>query len=330
MAVVTVVGPGEPDRACDLVAASVVEAYLLRDPKAEVQVRVTGGRGVLFVAGEARSSADFDIAASVKQALAAAGVMGSIEPFLALETLHPSWGQTRGVRTLTVAESYATSETPELWPATFVLTRKLTRLLEEKRQSDPDWFWLGADYEVSFVDRGGRPPLICVRAEHLEARSLEQVRDAIRGLFAPHIHQAELRVNATGKETEAGLAFRMGASGQCRTDAASSRTLSLPGVGLPLRHPQVLGTQLCRAVARRLAREGKSSAVMVRATWLPFETRAAYARAWSETGAELTDQIKPDELDLERAPSTWLAPELATARVRAFTDARVILPWELC
>ena len=40
-------GPGQPDQACDLVAASLVEEYLKRDLNARLNLRVSGGYGAL-------------------------------------------------------------------------------------------------------------------------------------------------------------------------------------------------------------------------------------------------------------------------------------------
>jgi S-adenosylmethionine synthetase len=56
-------GPGAPDTACDLVTAAIADEYLRRDPASLLNIRVSGGHGVLFVAGEAKSQADFDVAA---------------------------------------------------------------------------------------------------------------------------------------------------------------------------------------------------------------------------------------------------------------------------
>lgn len=321
-------GPGQPDQACDLVVASVLEEYLRRDPESRVNIRACGGQGSLFLAGEISSSVDFDVSAIVKQVLANAGVMGVIEPFIAFEPMHAAWAVGHGARELTVAQGYATTETPELFPRELVLASKIGMALEQKRTQDPDWFWLGADYEVSVITQTTKP-LILIRAEHLETQSVEQVRILIQTLCLPSVEGAEVRVNEAGKETQAGLKNRIGSSGQLTVDRYVSAPASASGIGVQLRHPRVLGAIACRAIARRLVREGRGTAIAVRATWLPLETSASFIRVWNEAGADLSTLIQPEELDLTRLPASWTSPSIATSLVKRWTDATVRLPWEI-
>lgn len=326
MAVATVLGPGQPDQACDLVVTSILEEYLRRDPQAQVNIRVCGGRGSLFVAGEVSSLADFDVSAVVKQALANAGVMGPIEPFIAFEKMQPAWA-VRGARELTVAQGYATNETPQFLPQELVLASKVGTALEQRRTQDPDWFWLGADYEVSVIMQPTRP-LVLIRAEHLETQSVERVRTLIQALCGPLVDGAEVRVNEAGQEIQAGLLNRVGSSGQLNFIQAVRLPAGASGTGVHLRHPRVLGAIACRMIARRLVREGHGAAIAVRAAWLPLEMNASFIRVWNEAGTDLSKLVQPEELDLNRLPASWTAPIVATAMVKRWTDARIQLPWE--
>lgn len=328
MSAATVLGPGHPDQACDLVVAAVVEEYLRRDPDSRLNIRACGGKGTLFLAGEIASAADFDVSATIKQTLATCGVLGAIEPFIAFEPMGATWAKAIGSHEPVTVQGFATSETAELSPKSVVLARQLARLLEMRRTTDQDWYWLGADYEVSVFLTIADKPLVLIRAEHLDTQSLERVRELIQRaceLIAPG---AELRINPAGEDTQAGLMARIGSSGRNLFDVVTSVPLSASGVGLHLRHPRVAGAIACRAIARRLVRAGKGSAIAVRATWLPLETRAAFVRIWNEQGEDLSGQLTEDELDLSRLPEDWLAPEIATALVRAATDPSVSLPWE--
>lgn len=328
MSVASVFGPGQPDQACDLVAASIVEEYLRRDSEARLNIRVAGGKGVLFVAGEVNSSADFDVSALVKQTLASCGVMGAIEPFIAFETLAPAWSFAVGAREPITASGYATSETPEFLPVSVLQARSISRLLEEKRTKDPEWFWLGADYEVTLVRSEKSKSLVLIRAEHLDTQSLEQVRGRIQSICVPLLPEAEFRVNAAGAEIEAGLSHRMGSSGRVLHSSSATLLSTAAGIGRQLRHPSSLGSCVCRAVACRLVKAGKGTAVAVRATWLPLETRPVFVRVWNQEGQDLSNELQEDELDLSQVPASWLAPHLATAIVKQYTDAAVLLPWE--
>lgn len=328
MSAALVYGPGHPDQACDLVAAAVVEEYLRRDPEARLNIRVCGGKGVLFLAGEVTSTADFDVSAFVKQTLAGCGVLGTIEPFIAFEPMNPAWAKTVGAREPVTAQGYATNETPELLPKSQILVRSLGRCLEEKRTKDPDWFWLGPDYEIQVIPLAQARPLILVRAEHVDTESLERVRARVQSICVPFAPDAEFRINPAGKETEAGLTHRVGSSGHINLGMSTQMPVLASGVGQHLRHPRVLGTIACRVVARRLVKEGCGQAVVVRATWLPFETRATVLRAWNERGEDLSTRLTEEELDIALVSSAWSAPHIATALVKIGTDASVVLPWE--
>src|SRR5512147_2353597 len=76
---------GHPDHACDLVAEAIVDEYLRRDPTSRVRLSVSGGRGVLFIAGDVCSQADFDVSAIVKRTVGSLGVTDDLEAFVSLE-----------------------------------------------------------------------------------------------------------------------------------------------------------------------------------------------------------------------------------------------------
>ncbi len=328
MSAATVFGPGHPDQACDLVVAAVVEEYLRRDPESRLNIRACGGKGVLFLAGEVNSTADFDVSMVVKRVLATCGVSGAIEPFIAFEPMDALWVKGGGSREPVTAQGYATSETGELRPAALVLARTIACALEAKRTSDQDWFWLGADYEVTVMRSGEADLLVLIRAEHLESCALEQVRARIQGVCASFVRSAEIRVNSSGQETRAGLTHRIGSSGRNSFEVYARTPVVASGVGLPLRHPRNAGAAACRAIARRLVQAGRGKAVAVRATWLPLETRPTFLRAWTEEGVDLSRDIREEELDLARLPAAWMLPEVASASVRWGTDPGILLPWD--
>ena len=321
-------GPGHPDCACDLVAATIAGEYLRRDSASCLNIRVSGGRGVLFAAGELFSSADFDVSAVMKQALASTGTSTVIEPFIAFEPMAPAWAQPRGSREAISLVGYATEETEEQLPRSVVLARDIASELERRRTSDAEWFWVGSDYEV-WADAEKR--LIVIRAEHNESRDIAAVREAITTLVQARVTQPmDVRVNSAGSETSAGLGFRMGSSGQ--TQASDQYGTAIPangsGVGLHVSHPLNLGAWLLRMAARVLVHEGKGKAVMIHATWLPLETRPFLVRARNERGVDLTPLLNLALLDISSPPSEYREPRLALAAVRSPFDQTVALPWE--
>src|SRR5258708_36836702 len=55
------VSPRHPDKICDFIADSILDAFLTQDRDSRVAVEVMGGHGYITVSGEITSSAKVDI-----------------------------------------------------------------------------------------------------------------------------------------------------------------------------------------------------------------------------------------------------------------------------
>lgn len=330
MALARVRGPGQPDQACDLVAAMICEEYLRRDPTSRLNVHVSGGQGALFVAGDVRSTADFDVSAIVQRVLGQLGTGASVEPFIAFEPMSAEWAPEVGTREVASAFGYATDATRDRLPPAVSMARDVAQELERRRTSDPDWFWLGADCEVTVEDRRGKS-LVVIRAQHVDTMEVGRVREQIKSLIEPRLSGAELRVNVAGEEIRAGLSARMGASGL--VGAAESFGTAIPpqasGAGKHLSHPSNLGNWFARAAAIELVAAKKGKGVMVNLTWLPLESRPHEIRIRNERGEDLSSLVDASRFDLNRAPQDFLRPELLSASLRAPFDGSAGLPWEI-
>lgn len=328
MSMARVRGPGHPDLACDLVAASIVEEYLKRDPASRLNVRVAGGRGVLFVSGEVLSAADFDVSSVVKRALAQAGYLTQIEPFIAFEQLAPAWAPMVGSREALVTTGYACEGNAGFVPAETWLARQIARELEKKRTQDQEWFWLGSDFEV--LVQMGSVSQVTIRVEHVDEVSLVDVRSRVEALVKEIDANLPIQVNLAGQEHGAGLSDRVGSSG--RNSSLDALTLSVPvgvsGVGVHGTHTLQAGNWLARAFARKLVQEGKGKAVLVQPSWMPFESRAQSVRVVNDRGEDLSALIPEDFFDLQQVMATWLDPSVVSQVVRFPYDGAVRLPWE--
>ncbi|MBM3204896.1 methionine adenosyltransferase [Candidatus Uhrbacteria bacterium] len=319
MSFVRVRGPGDPDQACDLVAAGLVEEYLKRDPQTRIHVRVVGGHGAIFVCGEVLSTADFDAGAVVRRILAINGTASNMEPFIALDTMSPTTMPEGLSRLVVSASGFATRETPDRFPRAQSVARDIAQALERKRTTDPDWFWLGADYSVSVMKKpehqNTRTWEVIVRAQHLETEPLEQVRTRIREVCMARMEDVEIKINVGGEEMQGGLAQAVGSSSRIS--------------GLHVRHPLQMGSILCRALARTCVESGLGTSVLVEAVWLPLEHQPSTIRIRNEKGENLLLRITPEALDMRNIPEAWLEPQIATSIVRAPFDGSVVLPWEV-
>jgi S-adenosylmethionine synthetase len=329
MALARVRGPGHPDLLCDLVAATIAQEYLLRDPAACLDIRVMGGRGALFVTGELASQADFDVSAVVRRVVAESGVMEEIEPFIALEPMGSAWAMGARVRESLAVMGYATKETPERMPRVVATARLIAQALEHERIANPDWFWLGTDYDV-WAEEQGKTLQVMIRAAHVETVALTDIRTKIIATLSPLVPGVVIQVNVAGEEYQTGLGKRIGASGRASSAEQWGSLLpsSPPGSGRHLLHPTNVGAWIVRALARELIAAGKGQAIQVRAYWHPLDTKPSQVVIRNERGEDLSTSAILDRFDPLRLPESWQRPSLLVDSLRAPFINGIVLPWE--
>lgn len=117
------VSPGHPDKRCDFIADSILDAYLAGDAASRVAVEVMGGHNLITINGEVTSKTKPDITALVR------GIVG--EEYKVIENIVLQSPQiARGVDTggagdQGIMKGYATSETESLMPLEHHLARDL-------------------------------------------------------------------------------------------------------------------------------------------------------------------------------------------------------------
>src|SRR5688500_1861835 len=77
------VSEGHPDKVCDYVADSILDACLAQDPRSRVACEVLAKAGRLVLAGEISTAATFDRAAIAREAVREIGYTDVSEPFAA-------------------------------------------------------------------------------------------------------------------------------------------------------------------------------------------------------------------------------------------------------
>lgn len=321
--------PGHPDKACDLVAEAIVDEYLKRDPESRLHLQVSGGRGALFVNGDVMSTADFDVSALIQRTLGAAGSLQPLEPFVALEPMPKEAAERHldGAGLPSVAIGYACDETPEFLPKPMYLARRIAKALEDKRQGDEAWFWLGSDGEVVVTADGSEPDSIAIQIEH-GSEPLESARLKVEELVREFSKNAKIRVNEFGPCETRGLAGLTGASG--RDQAAYGWPLPTidARIGRGIRHPGKAGTWLARAAAVDLVKSGRARAVLVSLKYLPGEIRPAVISARDEKGRDVSGSMDPAQLALDRVAKDWWRPGLNADAARWGFAGESGLPWE--
>lgn len=318
-------GPGAPDTACDLVATAIADEYLRRDPASLLNIRVSGGHGVLFVAGEVKSQGDFDVAAIVRRTLGQIDASLSAEPFIAIEPMvdPPLFGD----RDPLTVFGYATSETGSKLPREVERGRQILQSIELRRLMDADWYWLGSDYAVFTGGIRGRE--VIVRLGHADHASPEEIKTRLLRIMSDKVEAGELRIVVGTAKSNGGLASRIGSSGRRLSPYGRKLPPTPSGVGQHLAHPANLGAWYARAAARELVAGGFGKAVLAELDYTPHESKPSAMRVRNEKGEDLRSHLDPARFDLEHPPIGWSTPRLLVESIRISFDSTLRLPWEL-
>jgi S-adenosylmethionine synthetase len=274
------VAEGHPDKVCDYVSDSVLDAHLTQDPHARVACETLVKDGHLVLAGEITSRAVVDHEAVARQAVREVGYVDADEAFHAdgivvtqlLSQQAPEIAQgvdTGGAGDQGIMFGYATDETPELMPLPILLAHRLSRqIAEDRRAGRVDWLRPDAKTQVSVQYVDGRPCAVrtlLVSAQHRARASRDDIEGYVHDDLAPRAlgawfrDDAELLVNPTGGFVQGGPSADAGVTGR-KIIVDSYGGMGRHGGGaFSGKDPTKVdrsGAYFCRWVARQVVLEG--------------------------------------------------------------------------
>ena len=281
------VSEGHPDKVCDYIADSILDAYLSEDPHARVACEVLCKSNLVVIAGEITSDAQVDREAVARRAIEEVGYTDPRERFNAAgvrieqNVTRQSPDIKRGVDASTAADheqgagdqgimfGYATDETPELLPLPIVLAHSLTRgLADDRRTGRYPWLRPDAKSQVSVRYRSGRPEAVdrvLVSTQHAPDVDQSAIRDYVVNDLSPRAlngwHTAGVRfdVNPTGSFVIGGPTADAGVTGRKIIVDTYGGAGHHGGGAFSGKDPSKVdrsGAYFCRHVARRIVQSG--------------------------------------------------------------------------
>ena len=177
---------GHPDKICDLIADSILDAALEQDPDSHMAVEASIKDDLIFVFGEAGTKAEIDYEAIAKNVLKEIGYTEDYQVIARVkrqsaEINNAVSGEELGAGDQGIMFGYASNETINYMPFAIDCAHRLAKRLEEVRRSDerlrPDGkVQVTAEYENDVLKR---IDTIVVSTQHTEDISQDTLRSLI-------------------------------------------------------------------------------------------------------------------------------------------------------
>lgn len=275
------VSEGHPDKVCDFIADSVLDAHIEQHPSARVACEVLCKGGNVVLAGEITSTARVDHDAVARGAIRSIGYTDPREPFNAdgvrITQLisHQAQEIAQGVDVGGAGDQglmfgYATDETDALMPLPISLAHALAaRLASDRNSGRVPWLRPDAKTQVSVAyDSSGFPAevrTVLVSAQHAGDVTQASIRDYLSTTLIPDVlgdwyhEDLAILVNPTGSFVEGGPSTDCGVTGRKIIVDTYGGAARHGGGAFSGKDPSKVdrsGAYFGRYVARQVVREG--------------------------------------------------------------------------
>ena len=236
------VSEGHPDKVCDYISDSVLDACLEQDPQSRVACETLCKSDTVVLAGEITTNAKLDYEKIVREAVREIGYTDRAEPFcdttlkvislLTRQSNEISQGVTattsqsgdQGAGDQGIMFGYATSESPELMPLPLLLAHKLTKgLTDDRKANKVNWLRPDNKSQISVLYEGNEPKevtAVVVSTQHSPEADQKKITEYVREELGPRTLGAWWRkdvtlfVNPTGSFTHGGPSADAGVTGR--------------------------------------------------------------------------------------------------------------------
>jgi S-adenosylmethionine synthetase len=236
------VSEGHPDKVCDFISDSILDACFKEDPASRVACETLCKSDTVVLAGEITTNAKLDYEAIVRQAVREIGYTDSSEPFCdsTLKVISLITKQSNEISqgvTATTSQSgdqgagdqgimfgYATDESDEMMPLPILLAHKLTKgLTDDRKNGKVDFLRPDAKSQVSVVYENNEPKYVSavvVSTQHTASADQKKITEYVREDLGPRVlgswwkKDVTLYVNPTGSFIHGGPSADAGVTGR--------------------------------------------------------------------------------------------------------------------
>ncbi|MCA1973584.1 MAG: methionine adenosyltransferase [Caenispirillum sp.] len=219
------VSEGHPDKVCDRISDTIVDAFLAADPEARVAVETLATTNRIVLAGEVRGPASITPEVMIEKAREAVKAIGYEQDGFDWRTAEVSCyvhqqsadiavgvdaagNKDEGAGDQGIMFGYACDETDELMPAPIALSHRILKAMAAARHAGTVPFGPDAKSQVTLRYVDGKPvgaTSVVVSTQHLEGVSQEEVRELVRPFVLDALPEGwmcgedEFYVNPTGR-----------------------------------------------------------------------------------------------------------------------------------
>ncbi len=292
------VSEGHPDKVCDYIADSILDACLEQDPASHVACEVLCKDSHVVLAGEITTRGTIDYEAIARAAIREIGYTDPAESFnadgvtvkvlISQQSGEINAGvvaatddhQEQGAGDQGIMFGYAAAESAELMPLPILLAHRLTRGLADDRRSGAfPWLRPDAKSQVSVVYSGNTPvsvSSVLVSTQHGRDVTQARIREYIVGTLAPRVlgewcsTDAEFIVNPSGSFAHGGPSADCGVTGRkiiVDTYGGAGRHGGGAFSGKDPSKVDRSGAYYCRYVARRIVQAGLAERAEVQVSY---------------------------------------------------------------
>jgi S-adenosylmethionine synthetase len=278
---------GHPDKVCDLIADSILDAHLTQAPLARVACEVLCKHDTVILAGEITSTAAVDPVDIAREAIRDIGYTDPAEPFSAdgvhimslltqqapeiaqgVDPARNSAGE-QGAGDQGIMFGYATDETPELMPAPILLAHRLARgLADDRKRGACPWLRPDGKTQVSVVYEDGAPVAVAtvlVSTQHSPDVARDTIEHYVCADLVPRVlgpwstPNLRVLVNPTGSFVQGGPSVDCGVTGRKIIVDSYGGAARHGGGAFSGKDPSKVdrsGAYFCRWVARQVVLAG--------------------------------------------------------------------------